>query len=418
VPAPAPPTPPDALPAPAPASTWARLAAAPWVASTYFAEGLPYSIVRQLSSELFTSFGMSPKTIGATSLYGFAWNFKFLWSPLIERHGTLRRWLLALQALLGLTVMAVAWAAGRRDLGGVAKILVVAAFLAATHDISIDGFYLEALEKGSQAALAGPRIAAYRAALLAGKGLLMLAGALQALGWDRADAWRATFVAAGAALVLLAGAHALVLPRPARIETAGPRPRYVEAFVTFLRQPHIAVSLVFILLYKAGDSLMFAMNAPFLKSLGFNDLARGTLGTAGLCAGMAGGLLGGGAIGRYSLRRALRPIVAVQSLAILLYVALAAAHPRPAAVWVVAVAEQLAAGIGDAALAVFLMKRCSKEHKAAHFAIASALMSVTATVAGVSSGFVLERVGFPTFFAIAFAASLPGLGLAWMVPED
>jgi PAT family beta-lactamase induction signal transducer AmpG len=132
----------------------------PWVVSTYFAEGLPFAIVRQLSGEFFTSMGTNLTAIGFTSLYNLAWNLKFLWSPLLDRFGSLRRWLIGAQALLGLVVLAMAWRAGEGDLGGVARILVVAAFLAATHDIAIDGFYIEALDRGSQTALAGLRSSA------------------------------------------------------------------------------------------------------------------------------------------------------------------------------------------------------------------------------------------------------------------
>jgi MFS transporter, PAT family, beta-lactamase induction signal transducer AmpG len=396
-----------------------RVAAAPWVLSTYFAEGLPFSIVRQLSSEFFTSLGADPKQIGATSLYGLAWNLKLFWSPLLDRHGTLRRWLLAAQALLGLAVMAAAWPAGQRDLGGVARVLVVVAFLAATHDVAIDGFYLEALDTRGQAELSGLRVAAYRVALLVGKALLALAGALQLAGWDRAAAWRATFVAAGASLVLLAGAHALVLPRPpSRRGLGAPAPRYAEAFVSFLAQPSALVSLLFIVLYKAGDALMFAMNAPFLRSLGFGDMLRGALGTAAMIASITGSIASGAAIARYGLRRMLAPIAAVQSLAILMYVALAAARPGAPVVAAVAVVEQLAGGVGDSALAVFLMRRCLKEHKAAHFAIGSALMSLASTAAGVSSGYLVQPLGYPVFFALAFAASLPGVALAFFVPKE
>jgi PAT family beta-lactamase induction signal transducer AmpG len=163
---------------------------------------------------------------------------------------------------------------------------------------------------------------------------------------------------------------------------------------------------------------MFAMNAPFLRSLGFGDLARGALGTAGMVASISGAIAGGAAIARFGLHRTLRPIVAVQGAAILLYVALAVVRPGAAAVSAVAVIEQLAAGIGDAALAVFLMRRCSREHKAAHYAIASALMSVMATGAGVSSGYLVARLDYPVFFALAFVASLPGVVLAWFVPQD
>jgi PAT family beta-lactamase induction signal transducer AmpG len=84
----------------------------------------------------------------------------------------------------------------------------------------------------------------------------------------------------------------------------------------------------------------------------------------------------------------------------------------------VAVFEQLAGGVGDAALAVFLLRRCSAEHKAAHFAIVSALMSVASTAAGVSSGYLLEHLAYPAFFGVAFVASLPGVALTWFVPKD
>ncbi len=397
---------------------WRLAKAAPWVLSTYFAEGLPFSIVRSLSAEFLTSMGTKPENIGATSFYGLAWNLKLFWSPLLDRYGSLRQWLLGVQAVLGLAVVAVAWPAGEGDLGLVAKLLVVAAFLAATHDIAIDGFYLEALDPTAQAGLAGLRTSAYRVALLAGKGLLALAGALQVAGVTRTAAWRTTFLSAGAALVVLAGVHAVVLPRPTRRAALGPRPRYHEAFVSFLRQPKAAVSLAFIVLYKAGDSPMFAMNAPFLKSLGLDDLARGAVGSAGMIAAISGAILGGGTIARFGLRRTLRPIVAVQGFAILLYVGLAIVKPGVMAASVVAVMEQGAAGIGDSALAVFLMRRCAKEHKAAHYAIASALMTVFMTLAGFSSGYLVKNIGFAPFFALAFLAAIPGMLLAWAVPQD
>jgi PAT family beta-lactamase induction signal transducer AmpG len=399
-------------------SGWRLALAAPWVLSTYFAEGLPFSIVRQLASEFFTSMGTKPENIGATSLYGIAWNLKLLWSPLLDRHGSLRGWLLAMQALLGALVMVIAWPAGEGDLGTVAKLLVVAAVLAATHDVAIDGFYLEALDPQGQAGLAGLRTSAYRVALLAGKGLLGLAGALQLAGHARTSAWRTTFFLAGAALVVLALVHAVVLPKPVRRAASGPRPRYRDAFLTFLAQPKAAVSLAFIILYKAGDAPMFAMNAPFLRSLGLDDLARAAVGTAGMIASIGGAIAGGATIARFGLRRTLRPIVAVQGTAILLYVALAAVRPDRAAVSVVAVIEQLAGGIGDSALAVFLMRRCAREHKAAHYAIASALMTVMMTGSGWASGHLVARLGFTTFFALAAAAAIPGIALAWFVPQE
>ena len=402
------------------ASFWHGARAAPWVLTTYFAEGLPFAIVRQLSGEYLTSMGASTQTITSTSLFGFAWNLKLLWSPLVDRYGTIRRWLLVTEALLGVVIIALAWPAGQGSLDAALRVLWVAAFLAATHDIAIDGFYLEGLDKNAQALFSGLRVPAYRGALLAGKGLLVLAGALQVAAWDRGAAWRVVFIAAGGALVALAAAHAWLLPSPARVapSAAAPAPRYVDAFLSFLEQPRVRWSLLFIVLYKAGDAMMFAVSAPFLKSLGFGDFLRGTVGMVGVLASMTTSIVAGGVVAHYGLRRTLTPIAVLQSLAITLYVALAVLRPGAAVVAVVAVVEQIAGAVGDAALVVFLMRRCLPAHKAAHFAIGSALMSVAATIAGFASGSIVARTGYPVFFLLAFVASLPGVVLTWFVPKE
>src|SRR5690242_733090 len=50
-----------------------------WVLSTYFAEGLPYSLVHQvIAQQYFTDRGMPPEVIGLTGLLHLPWNAKFL----------------------------------------------------------------------------------------------------------------------------------------------------------------------------------------------------------------------------------------------------------------------------------------------------------------------------------------------------
>jgi PAT family beta-lactamase induction signal transducer AmpG len=79
------------------------------------------------------------------------------------------------------------------------------------------------------------------------------------------------------------------------------------------------------------------------------------------------------------------------------------------------VVEQLVAGIGTSAFVVFILRLCGGAHKATHFAFATAVMSVAGTIAGSLSGFLLEAVGFPWFFTLAFVASWPGVALAHVV---
>src|ERR1700676_2385532 len=86
-----------------------RLLTALWATTTYFAEGLPYSIVHQISSQFFTAAGASLEAIGLTSLYGLAWNLKFAWSPLVDMISTKKKWLVRLEILLAATIALLFW---------------------------------------------------------------------------------------------------------------------------------------------------------------------------------------------------------------------------------------------------------------------------------------------------------------------
>lgn len=385
-----------------------------WVSSTYFAEGLPYTLAHKVAGEFFTAAGASLQIIGLVSLYHLPWNLKFLWSPLVDLLGGARRWVVAVEIALAVVLFAIAGLAERGALGLVAGGFAVLAAAAATHDIAVDGFYLQTLDKSAQAGFSGLRVAAYRVALLVGGLLVMLAG------WA---SWGACFIVSGLLLALLAALHARLLPR-SRAQSAASAPgaggyrRFFEAFATFMRQAAIARILGFLVLYRAGDALMFAMSSPFLKELGLGTTARGGLSSVGTVAFIAGSILSGMVIARRGLSRTIFPIALTQSLAILLYVALA--WLRPATPWVVliVVLEQLASGIGTAVLMVFLMRRCAAPFKSSHFAIGSALMSVAATVAGSASGYLADRLGFTAFFAIAFVASIPGVVLSRLVPSE
>jgi PAT family beta-lactamase induction signal transducer AmpG len=394
----------------------------PWVVTTYFAEGLPFSIVHQVSAELFTSFHASLQAVGYTSLYGIAWNFKFVWSPLVERYGSLRRWILAMELLLAAVLAAVASRAGAGDIRAVAIALVFVAFLGATQDVAVDGHYIDALDKPAQASLSGLRVGAYRVALLVGKsGLVALAGY---------TTWKVSFLAGAGIMAALAIANRWLLAAPAGKgaarsgEGAASRdrkdavPAFLESFWSFLRKPRIAWIIAFVILFKAGDALLFNMSVKFLDSLGLDLHLRGILNAPSLVASVAGTTFGGMWIRRAGLRRTLVPAAAVQTFAIPIYTVLAELRPSFAIIASAVAVEQFVAGIGNAALLVFLMRLAEGPHRTSHFAIGTALMTVPLTLIGLVSGDLVQALGFARFFVLAFVISVPGVFLARVVPKD
>lgn len=388
-----------------------RLLTSLWVTTTYFAEGLPYSIVHQISSQFFTAAGASLEAIGLTSLYGLAWNMKFAWSPLVDMISTKKNWLVRLELLLAIPVALLFWPSLNFDLALAAKIFLVIAFIAATHDIAIDGYYIQSLNDADQAAFSGLRVAAYRIALLVGNGsLVVLAGIVS---------WQACFLTGAGIMGILALWHHLILPKVPMSLHVVDLSTVRESFFSYLQQPHIFMVLGFILTFRAGDAMMFAMATPLLKYLGYDTAMRGLLsGTVGTLTGISGALIGGATISRYGLQRCFFPFTLIQSLAIPAYAVVAFAEPSLFWVGAVVAFEQLAAGLGTAVLMVFLMQRCSRDFQATHFAIGSALMSVAATLAGSISGFVAAKVGFTILFLTAFVISWPGVILAGLMPAN
>jgi PAT family beta-lactamase induction signal transducer AmpG len=83
----------------------------------------------------------------------------------------------------------------------------------------------------------------------------------------------------------------------------------------------------------------------------------------------------------------------------------------------VVVLEQLAAGLGTAASAVFLMQRTRRAFSASNFAFATAVVSLGSTLSGFLSGPLDAALGHTRFFALAFVMSWPSLVLVLRVPK-
>jgi PAT family beta-lactamase induction signal transducer AmpG len=180
-----------------------------WAFTTYFAEGLPYTIIRIVSSVFFRDMKVSLEAIGLTSLFGIPWVIKFLWGPLIDQFATKRKWMLIIQFLLVLLFIVVAFMSSLPyGVKVIAGLLFIGAFLSATHDIAIDGYYMEALDKQGQAKFVGYRVMAYRLAMMAGTGIIVTIGTT--VGWF------AAFFTAGAFLGLLFVYHVFFLPHVER----------------------------------------------------------------------------------------------------------------------------------------------------------------------------------------------------------
>ncbi|MEE9386713.1 MAG: MFS transporter [Nannocystaceae bacterium] len=183
-----------------------RTSAHVWVSSTYFSEGLPYYVVNNLADVMFKQAGASLQAVGLTTLFHLPWNLKFLWGPFLDQYATKRRWLVGSEVLLSIILVALAWIAqtpGTLVLVSVAFLAL--AFASATHDVAIDGYYLEALDHEGQSKFVGYRASAYRVSAVLVSGPLLVA-----IGeWG----WSAGLMGAAVFMMGLTWLHSAILPR-------------------------------------------------------------------------------------------------------------------------------------------------------------------------------------------------------------
>jgi len=354
-----------------------------WAFTTYFAEGFPYTIIRMISSVFFRDMRVSLEGIGLTSLFGIPWVLKFLWGPLIDEYRTKRNWMLWTQSLLA--VMAIGaglLAPAPSGIRIIAVLFFVGSFLAATHDMAIDGYYMEALDERGQAKFVGYRVMAYRIAMMTGTGVIVTIGTTAG--------WAVGFLSAGAVLSMLFGYHTLFLPRveaekrpfsglirgllspaflggilcvllalllfhrfvPSFFEYFSPSwvgigllvalfllallkkqiksallknkdSFYSKAFVAYMDREKMGITLAFIIFMRTGESMLTSMVSPFVVDLGIKVHYGWISGGVGLPFSIVGAMIGGWMISRYTLKRTIWPFLLAQNFTNLLYMVLA-----------------------------------------------------------------------------------------------
>ena len=192
----------------------------PWffVPTTYFAEGLPYILINSVSVIIYKNMGVSNAEMAFwTSWLYLPWVIKMLWGPMVDMYGTRRSWVVYTQLILACCLGASALSFTGQHFFAISLLSFAAgAFISATHDIAVDGFYMLALTKPDQAFFVGIRSMFYRFAMIFGTGFLVFrAGKLQEAGNSAAASWGTMLSISAVLFLALFLYHKVMLPYPA-----------------------------------------------------------------------------------------------------------------------------------------------------------------------------------------------------------
>lgn len=233
-------------------------------------------------------------------------------------------------------------------------------------------------------------------------------------------AWSVVFGVIALMFLVFSLYHRLALPHPSsdmsnKTEGKNVLAEFFSTFAGFFRKKEIAVILLFLLIYRLGESQLVKMAAPFLldsRESGGLGITTGDLGlvygTAGIIALTLGGILGGIVASRSGLKYWLWKMVVMMNVPNAVYLLLSWFMPQ-SLWWIISavVFEQFGYGFGFTAFMLYMIYVSEGKHKTAHFAITTGFMALGMMIPGMLSGWLQDIVGYQSFFVWVLICSVP-----------
>ena len=383
--------------------------------------GFPFAMIAATLSTRLAQSGIEKSTVTAFALTFLAYNFKWLWAPIIDavklpligRLGQRVSWLILCAVLVMVAIMNLGLADPEADIASVAVAAILVGVAGATFDIVIDAYRIELLEPhqlgvGSGMSQYGWRIGA------------ALAGSVALIVAARSD-WTTAYIAVSF-FGLFAVITGLVMGEPARRQEPKPLKgpvaaaiAYVSPLAEFFKRQGALVVLLFVLVHKIGDTLANLTLRLLFEDLGFtnDELAIYDVGL-GFWALLAGIFVGGILYARLGMKRSVLISLILMAVSNLAFAGLATVGHST---WAMAGAmgfENFASGIGGVCVVAYLSALCNLEFTATQFALLSAAASITGRfLTGTLAGGMIESLGFTNFYLVTTIAALPGVLLFW-----
>ena len=405
-----------------------------------FSAGLPFLLIFSTLSVWLREVDISRTEIGFFSWIGITFSIKVFWAPIIDRTplplltrllGKRRSWMLLAQLGIAAGLLAMALSDPATDVRRVALCALFVAFCAATQDVSIDAYRIEAVAKEIQGAMAATYQLGYRMALLtAGAGALYIADFYS---------WPAAYTAmAGCMLVGLLTVFVIREPevevsqqtreREAKLAQAleargglSPRLRHaaewfsgavVSPFVDFFaRNGWVAlVILALIALYRLSDITMGIMANPLYVDLGFSksDIATASK-TVGIPIGIFGAFLGGFLVVRFGLMKPLLLGALLTVVTNLAFAYLAASEAEFGLLLMTVSADNLAGGLAGSVFIAYLSSLTNTAYTATQYALFSSLFTLPGKTLGGFSGVLVDATSYVHFFIITGLLGIPAI---------
>jgi PAT family beta-lactamase induction signal transducer AmpG len=414
-----------------------------------FSSGLPLALTAATLQAWLVKEGLSLEKIGLFSLVGTPYAWKFIWAPFLDRYavpilGRRRGWILVTQIALACCIIALAFSNPRNWIWGMVIASMGVAFFSASQDIVFDAYKTDVVTEKERGLIASFGTIGYRCAMLVSGtlapiladqltnsildpgngGFLKTSGIVPAIKnllgiVGTPDAVTASEISFKVVYLLMGclafcGIFATLLAPEPKTPAKPPKTLQeaaVRPFLQFIGRKRSWEILLFLTFYRLDVILATALLTPFLvKALGFSLTDVGVVSKGvGLVSLLAGIAFGGALMGRIGLRRSLWIFGIAQGGSTAAFMWLAhVGHVYSVMATAIAL-ENFCSGMGTAAFTAFLMSQCDARYTATQYALLTSLMGLARVAGQAPAGYLVEALGWQSYFLLSIFAAVPGL---------
>ncbi|MEO1201337.1 MAG: MFS transporter [Pseudomonadota bacterium] len=396
-----------------------------------FSAGLPFPLVYATLTAWLNDAGLEKSTISTFAWIGFAYAFKVLWSPFVDRlplpwlsrrFGRRRAWLLASQVLVIASLVMLSTMDPALATGAFALVTIAVAVSSATQDLALDAYRIECAGPEMQAPLAAAYQYGYRVAILVGgAGALYVA---QFVSWPVAYQTMAA--------CMLVGVLATLWAREARLdagEASGGKvfdggflawfgDAIAGPFIDFFRRygRFAILMLMFISVFRISDYVLGILANPFYLDLGFSKAQVASVAKLyGLWVALIGIGAGGWAVLKFGQSASLIAAATLIAVTNLFFAFLAYTGPEIWALTVTISFDNFAQGFAGTVFIAYLSSLTNVSFTATQYALFNFFAVFFGKFIAGYSGNVQESVGWVGFFIYAAAIGVPSIILSIVI---
>ena len=373
-----------------------------------YCSGLPLLLTGGTLQAWMTDEKIDLTSIGMVSLIGMPYVLKFLWAPFLDRFqlpffGRRKGWMILFQILILVSIFGLSLSHPKTNLMMVLGWAFCIALFSASQDVVVDAYRREIMPDEELGLGSSLYVNGYRLAMIVSGSLAL----------NMADVMPFSNVYQIMALCMLPAifftiiapkeSHTFKLPTNMKEAVFGPLQEF------FTRKGALIV-LLFILMYKVGDSMAANMTTPFILQLGYSKTDLGNVAKLfGLVSTIIGGLIGGIMMLRFNMKWALIFFGLLQAVSTLGFAILPSMPVSLSSLAIVVAFENLASGMGTAAYAAYMASITNKQFTATQYALLTALMGIPRVILASPTGKMVEVLGWEMFFVVCTVVAIPGL---------